>query len=527
MPLPSSPAAFIPGPAEMVPEPRPAVDYASVKKVHLIGIGGSAMGNFAGMLQAKGLEVRGSDAGVFDPMRTNLERWRIPFAEGYAAANLDWGPDLVVVGNVTRRDNPEAVAMREKGLPYCSFPEALGEWVLPDRIPTVIAGTHGKTTTTSLTAWLLEACGRSPGLLVGGVPLNLGTSFRLGDGQPFVIEGDEYDTAYYDKRPKLVHYRPHHGVLTSVEFDHADIYPDFAAVQRAFVLYASLFPADGLLVAWGEDERVTAVLDHCPGRVVRYGFAHPQLPCKDNSLPLDLEIYVDDVGPRGVAFHLVKGIAAPVHGRDPLPQFAPGETIGAFQCPMAGRHNALNAAAALTLALDLGCTVAQLQEALPQFRGIKKRQELRGEVAQIAVIDDYAHHPTAVKETVAAIAGQFPGRRIWALFEAESNTSRRKVFEEVYPTVFGGADQVVLCSPLHKETDKLSAEQVMDAALVCQRISERGTPARFIPAVADIVDTLARELSPGDVVLAMSGRDFQGLHGLLLDRLRQRFERSV
>jgi UDP-N-acetylmuramate: L-alanyl-gamma-D-glutamyl-meso-diaminopimelate ligase len=173
---------FLPGPAERVPEPRPPVDYAAVKKVHLIGIGGSAMGNFAGMLQAKGLEVRGSDAGVFDPMRSNLVRWNIPFAEGYDAKNLDWGPDLVVVGNVTRRDNPEAVAMRDRGLPYCSFPEALGEWILPGRVPTVIAGTHGKTTTTSLTAWLCESAGLSPGLLVGGVPLNFGTSFRLGDG---------------------------------------------------------------------------------------------------------------------------------------------------------------------------------------------------------------------------------------------------------------------------------------------------------------------------------------------------------
>ncbi len=520
--MPTTPA-FIPGPAEKLPEPRPPVDYAAVKKVHLIGIGGSAMGNFAGMLQAKGLEVRGSDAGVFDPMRSNLVRWNIPFTEGYAAENLDWGPDLVVVGNVTRRDNPEAVAMREKALPYCSFPEALGEWILPGRVPTVIAGTHGKTTTTSLTAWLLESSGKSPGLLVGGVPLNLGTSFRLGDGVPFVIEGDEYDTAYYDKRPKLVHYRPHHGVLTSVEFDHADIYPDFAAVQRAFALYASLFPQDGLLVAWGEDDRVTAVLDRCPGRVVRYGFAHPQLPCEDCSPPLDLEVYLDKIEPRGATFRLVKGIAAPLQHRDPLPQYAPGETIGEFLSPMPGRHNVLNAAAALCLALDLGCTVPQLQEALRTFRGIKKRQELRGVVNNIAIIDDYGHHPTAVKETVAAIAGQYPGHRLWALFEAESNTSRRKVFEDVYPKVFGGADQVILCSPLHKETDKLRADEIMDAALVCQRISQHGVPARFIPAVADIVDTLARELQPGDVVLAMSGRDFQGLHGQLLDRLRQRF----
>jgi UDP-N-acetylmuramate: L-alanyl-gamma-D-glutamyl-meso-diaminopimelate ligase len=504
---------FIPGPAERVPEARPPVDYAKVKKVHLIGIGGSAMGNFAGMLQARGMEVRGSDAGVFHPMRGQLERWGIPFWDGYDAKNLDWGPDLVVVGNVVKRDNVEAEAMRAKNLPYCSFPEGLGEWMLPGRIPVVVAGTHGKTTTTSMLAWLLEASGLSPGLLVGGVPLNLGTSFRLGEGKPFVIEGDEYDTAYYDKRPKFVHYRPHHGVLTSVEFDHADIYPDFAAVQRAFRLYASLFPADGLLVAWGEDERVTAVLDACKGRVARYGF--------EGGLPLDVAIDLHGLGPDGARFSLYR----PAGSQADLPWW-PSETaiLGPFLCPSPGRHNVLNATAALLLALDLGVTIAQAIAALAQFKSVRKRQELRGVVGGVSVIDDYAHHPTAVKETIAAIRGQYPGHRLWALFEAESNTSRRKVFETVYPDVFALADRVVLCSPLHKEGDKLKPDEIMDAGAVCQSIEAQGTSARFIPAVADIVDYVAGAAEPGDVVLAMSGRDFQGLHGALLERLKARFE---
>ncbi len=504
--------AFVPGPAERVPEPRPPVNYDAIRKVHLIGIGGSAMGNFAGMLQARGLQVRGSDAGVFDPMRKNLVDWGIPFAEGYRADNLDWGPDLVIVGNVARRDNPEAVRVVADALPYASFPEALGEWMLRGRIPVVISGTHGKTTTTSLTAWLLEATGMAPGLLVGGVPKNLGTSFRLGTGAPFVIEGDEYDTAYYDKRPKFVHYRPHHGVLTSVEFDHADIYPDFAAVQRAFALYASLFPADGLLVAWGEDERVTAVLGRCPGRVVRYGFA-------GGSAPLDVAVDEVTVSERGVQFTLRRGDAAPVNGRDPLPDYQAGSIIGRFDSPMAGRHNALNAAAALVLALDLGANADALQAALSQFEGVKKRQELRGIERGVSVIDDYAHHPTAVKETVAAIRGRYPGCKLWALFEAESNTSRRKVFEDVYPDAFTGADEVVLCAPLHKETDKLRADEVMNAERVCQSIADRGVAAHYVPQVDDIVELLATQARPGDVVLAMSGRDFQGLHGKLLARL--------
>ncbi len=508
---------FVPGPAERVPESRPAVDWSRVHKVHLIGIGGSAMGNFAGMLQARGMEVRGSDVTVFDPMRTQLTKWAIPFAQCWSAANLDWNPDLVVVGNVVRRDNVEAMAMRDRELPYCSFPEGLGELFLPGRIPVVIAGTHGKTTTTSLTAWLLESAGLAPGLLVGGVPLNLGTSFRLGEGQPFVIEGDEYDTAYYDKRPKFVHYKPHHGVLTSCEFDHADIYPDFEAVQRAFRLFASLFPQDGLLVAWGEDERVTAVLDACPGRVVRYGFV--------GEPTVDVAIELHGIEPRGASFTLHKVRGPYLHGRDPLPQFPAGQPIGHFESPMPGRHNVLNTAAALTIALDLGVTVKQAQTALEAFRGVKKRQELRGVVNDIAVIDDYAHHPTAVKETIAAIRGQYPGRRLWAIFEAESNTSRRKVFETVYPDAFAVADRVVLCQPLHKEGDKLSADEVMDAAAVCKAIEAKGKIARFIPTVAEIVEHVAQEAKPGDVILAMSGRDFQGLHKALLEKLAARFDR--
>jgi len=507
---------FVPGPAERTPEPRPAVDYSRVRKVHLIGIGGSAMGNFAGMLQARGLEVRGSDVTVFDPMRAQLLRWAIPFTEGWAAENLAWSPDLVVIGNVVRRDNVEAIAVRERGLAYCSFPEGLGEWLLQGRTPTVIAGTHGKTTTTSLTAWLLEHGGLQPGLLVGGVPLNLGTSFRLGEGAPFVIEGDEYDTAYYDKRPKFVHYRPHHGVLTSVEFDHADIYPDFAAVSRAFALFASLIPADGLLCAWGEDSRVTDVLGACKGRVIRYGYA-------GGALPLDVEIDLHGIEARGATFTLRRGHAVALGGGDPLPAHGPDGVIGTFFSPMAGRHNVLNATAALLTALDLGMALAKAQEALSGFLGVKKRQELRGVVGDVAVIDDYAHHPTAVKVTIAAIRGQYPGRRLWALFEAESNTSRRKVFETVYPDAFAEADRVVLCSPLHKEGDKLRADEIMDVAKVCAAIEAQGTPARYIPDVRDIVQLVADEAAPGDVILGMSGRDFQGLHKALLGRLGERF----
>ncbi len=491
--------SFVPGPAERVPEPRPPVDYAAVKRVHLMGIGGSAMGNFAGMLQARGLEVRGSDAGIFDPMRSNLESWGIPFVEGYQAANLDWKPDLVIVGNVIRRDNPEAEGMRAANLPYASFPEALGEWLLRERTPVVVTGTHGKTTTTSLTAWLLEATGRSPGLLVGGVPANLGKSFQAGEGDTFVIEGDEYDTAYYDKRPKFVHYRPHHTILTSVEFDHADIYPDFAAVSRAFRLLASLVHPEGQLCAWGGDARVTDVLDACRAKVVRYGLA-------GDADDLDAVATLHELGPDGAHFDLH------LHGA----------LVGRFHSPMAGEHNVRNATAALLTVLDLGVSVADAQAALKRFRGIKKRQEIRGVVDGVTVIDDYAHHPTAVQETIAAIRAAYPGSKLWALFEAESNTSRRKIFEQRYPPAFAQADEVIFCSPLRKSTDKLRDDEVLDVAAMVGAIAASGTPARYLPEVPDIVDIVTAEAAPGDVILGMSGRNFRGLHGDLLERLAAR-----
>lgn len=495
-------AQFIPGPAERVPEPRPPVDYGAVKRVHLMGIGGSAMGNFAGMLQARGLEVRGSDAGIFDPMRANLLGWNIPFEEGYRAENLAWKPDMVIVGNVIRRDNPEAVAMRAANLPYASFPEALGEWLLAERTPVVVCGTHGKTTTTSLLAWLLEGTGNHPGLLVGGVPANLGRSFQAGSGDCFVIEGDEYDTAYYDKRPKFVHYRPHHAILTSVEFDHADIYPDFDAVSRAFRLLGSLVAPTGQLCAWGEDSRVTDTLDACRAKVLRYGFV-------GSDFELDATADIVAIGSHGARFDLRIG--------DTL--------VGRFDSPMAGRHNVLNATAALLTVLDLGVSATAANEALRAFRGVKKRQEVRGEVGGILVLDDYAHHPTAVKETVAAIRGHYPGRKLWALFEAESNTSRRRVFHDPYLTAFSasGADEVIFCSPLRKEGDPLTAEQLLDVGKLCSDISERGVPARFIAEVPDIVAVVASEAQPGDVILAMSGRNFRGLHQDLLDALAVRF----
>lgn len=506
-----------PGPAEAIPEPRPPVDWARVRKVHLMGVGGSAMGAFAGMLKERGCEVRGSDAGVFSPMRERLGEWAIPFVEHYAAENLDWGPDLVIVGNVIRRTNPEVEAMRARGIAYAAFPEALGEWVLPGRASIVIVGTHGKTTTTSITAWLLQASGLEPGLLVGGVPFNLGRSFAsggsapfdwrspLGGGQrtfdggsPFVIEGDEYDTAYFDKRPKFVHYRPHHAILTSVEFDHADIYPDEAACERAFALFAGLMPPEGLLCAWGEDERVVRAASRTGARLWRYGLS----PAPNLDVVTTL--------------HALDGAGADFEIR------IQGTLLGRFRSPMSGRHNVLNATASLAICADLGVPAARLQRALTEFKGVRKRQDVRGEIGGVLVMDDYAHHPTAVRETIDAVRATYPGRRLLALFEAESNTSRRKAFQDVYPTVFDAADVVIFCKPLAKASDKLSADEQVDVPRIIDALRARGKDAYFIADVPEIVRFVAGSARPGDLVLGMSGRNFEGLHDALLAALAAR-----
>jgi UDP-N-acetylmuramate: L-alanyl-gamma-D-glutamyl-meso-diaminopimelate ligase len=513
--------SFTPGPAEAIPEPRAPVAYAHVRKVHLMGIGGSAMGAFAGMLKERGLEVRGSDENVYSPMRERLAEWGIPYVEGYRAENLDWGPDLVIVGNVIRRVNPEAEATRVRGLPHVSFPEALGEWILPGRLPVVIVGTHGKTTTTSLMAWVLTVAGHAPGLLVGGVPFNIGRSFASGGaapfawrspygpehlfeaGAPFVIEGDEYDTAYFDKRPKFVHYRPHHAILTSVEFDHADIYPDEAACERAFALLSSLVAPEGLLCAWGQDDRVLRAARHATSRVFTYGLG----PASG----LDVEARIESLDGAGACYEV----------------FIRGTSFGRIRTPMAGRHNVLNATAVIATAADMGVPYPRVAEAMESFQGVRKRQDVRGEEDGVLVIDDYAHHPTAVRETIDAIRARYPGRRLWAAFEAESNTSRRRAFQDLYPTVFDGADLVVFCKPLAKASDKLKPEEQIDVPAIITALHARGKQAWYLPEVPEIVRFMAETCVPGDVVLGMSGRHFEGLHDALLAALRARASRPT
>jgi UDP-N-acetylmuramate: L-alanyl-gamma-D-glutamyl-meso-diaminopimelate ligase len=476
-------------------EPTSVPPSDPVRHVHVLGVCGTGMGTFAGLLRERGYHVTGSDTGAYPPMSTALAGWGVQVKEGYAPENLTPAPDLVVVGNVIRRDNPEAVAVRTRGLRHTSFPEALASLFLGDRRPIVVVGTHGKTSTTSLLAWLLADGGAAPGFLVGGIPRNFPRSFAVGEPPWFVIEGDEYDTAYFDKGPKFLHYRPFHAVLTSVEFDHADIYRDLAHVTRAFERFVALLPPEGSLTVCGHDPRALDVARGARCAVRTYG-TEPGHDWRATEVTAHAD---------GTRFSL----------RTP-----DGRTVGPFESPLTGQHNLLNTTAALAVALGgAGLGPAQVAASLPRFEGVRKRQEVKGTAAGVTVVDDFAHHPTAVRETVAALRQRYPAARLWAVYHPESNTARRRLFQDDYARAFDAADCAVVARAFVKN-DRLRPEEKLDLPALVAALRARGREAWGDLDADAIVDLLVRETRPGDVVLAMSGRDFDGLHDKLLARLR-------
>jgi UDP-N-acetylmuramate: L-alanyl-gamma-D-glutamyl-meso-diaminopimelate ligase len=469
------------------------------RHVHFIAIAGTGMGALAGLLRAQGHTVTGSDTGVYPPMSTALAAWGIPVHEGFSPANLDPRPDTVVIGNVVRPDNPEARAAIDGGIPYLSFPDALREYAIRDRHSIVVTGTHGKTTTTSLLATVLIECGLDPSALVGGIAANLDGSFRDGAGPHFVVEGDEYDTAFFDKTPKFLHYAARTAILTSIEFDHADIYRDLDHVKSAFRELVAALPADGTLVADLDDPNVREVTGGAACRVVGYG----------------LEA-------REGAWRVVPG---PIEsGRQALRIQAPDGAVFDARLGAVGGHNAANALAAVACAASLGVDPARAAAALSAWRGVKRRQELRGEPRGIAVLDDFAHHPTAVRETVAAVRAAYPGRRLVAIFEPRTNTSRRAVFQDDYARAFDAADRVIVSivpdAPIYSATgdvtERFSAPQLADA------LRARGLDARALDGADAILEALLAESEPGDVLLVMSNGSFDGLCGRLVEGLEAR-----
>ena len=464
--------------------PRPDVPPpAEIDDVHLIGICGTGMGALAGLFQQAGKDVRGADDGVYPPMSTHLAERGIPVQEGYDPAHLDPAPDLTVVGNACTPAHPEAAYAREARLPQQSFPKALAHGFLTDaRRPLVVTGTHGKTTTTGLLVHLLRYAGQDPGFLVGGVMENGGQSYALGSGTPFVVEGDEYDSAYFDKRPKFMHYRPQSAVVSSVEFDHADIFADRTDYRNAFADFVGLLDADGLLALCGDDPVVRALANHTSATVRTFGFA-PQNDVRADELTTMAD---------GQVFTLR------MNGRSEEVRF-----------PLPGRHNVENALAAALLAHREGVSLSEIAAGLATFEGMKRRQEVRGRPNDVLVIDDFAHHPTAVAATVQAVRTAHPNRRLVALFEPRSNTSRRDLFQADYGAAFDDADHVFLKTPPVRHNDDPDA--MLDPGAVVQTIRDRGTPAETFDDVDAVLPALVDTLQPGDVVLLMSNGSFGGL----------------
>jgi UDP-N-acetylmuramate: L-alanyl-gamma-D-glutamyl-meso-diaminopimelate ligase len=457
-----------------------------------MGVCGTGMAALAGMLQEQGLIVQGSDENVYPPMSDFLAARGIQVKSPYSPANLDPSPDVVVVGNVIMAKNPEAVALMTKNLPYVSMPQVLGERFLSRADSIVVAGTHGKTTTSALTAWLLEAAGLDPSFLVGGIVRGFESNFRLGRGRPFVIEGDEYDTAFFDKGAKFNHYRPRLAMIGSIEFDHADIFATYLDVRRAFVGLVRLVPADGLLLVGGDDDTVIDAAKGARAEVKTYGLA-PGLDLR----AVDLEAQAG-----GTAFTLL----------------VRGTEAGHGFLPMWGSYNVVNALAAVGAAKWCGLDPASALPHLASFPGVKRRQEIVGVAHGVTVIDDFAHHPTAVSETVAGIKKYGPPGRLIAVFEPRSNTSIRRVFQDQYAKVFGPADQVIISRP--RNYKGLADGDRLDPDALAGDIAANGTPARCLDGADEIIDYLRDQVQTGDIVLIMSNGGFENIHHRLLDTLR-------
>jgi UDP-N-acetylmuramate: L-alanyl-gamma-D-glutamyl-meso-diaminopimelate ligase len=472
-----------------------AVKPDTVRRVHLMGVAGTGMGSFAGMLKAAGFAVSGSDENVYPPMSEMLKAWGIQVLTPYRPENLDSArPDLVIVGNVIRRVNPEATEARARRLAQMSFPAALGSFFLEGRHSVVAAGTHGKTTTSSLMGHVLAEAGLDPSFLVGGVTRNYAGNYRLGKGPHFVVEGDEYDTAYFDKGPKFLHYRPQTVILTSVELDHADIYRDLAHYEDSFAKLVALVPKDGLIAVAASYPNAVRLARAGTARVVTYA-ARGEADYAQRGLSFS---------PEGARFEVFEG----------------GERLGTAHLPMGGHHNVENALGVIAAARGLKLSFEAIARGLTSFQGVKRRQEVRGEPGGVLVVDDFAHHPTAVRETISAIRDRYPDRRLWAVFEPRSNTSRRNLHQSEYALAFDGAARASIKTP--EKHDKVPAGEELDIGKLVEALGRRGIPADAAPDADTLVQRVASEAQPGDLILAMSNGSFGGFVDKLLARLHGR-----
>lgn len=466
---------------------------ASLCRIHLIGICGTGMAAMAGMLQQQGFTVTGSDQNVYPPMSDFLAGLGIEVMSGYSAANLADPPDLVIVGNVVRITNPEAVELARLRLPYLSMPQALGHFFLEGKLSLVVAGTHGKTTTSSLLATTLHRIGATPGFMIGGLVEAFGRNSNVSDTPYFVVEGDEYDTAFFNKVSKFQHYRPHCAILTSVEFDHADIFADLAAIKASFAEFIGRIPPQGALIA------------HIGDPVVRELTAAARCPVISYGVDPQCEWQLADLQVKGLSSEFA------VYRR--------GQLQGRCRLPMPGLHNGLNALAVIALLSHLGFSFNAITEGLASFEGVKRRQQIRGVAGGVTVVDDFAHHPTAVRETLSALRLAWPGNRLVVVFEPRTNSSRRAVFQEDYAGVFGAADEVLIREPVPLDT--IPASEQFSSLRLAADLQGHGIAARAYPDTDAILAALVSTCASGDVVVILSNGGFDGIHERLLALLGQ------
>jgi UDP-N-acetylmuramate: L-alanyl-gamma-D-glutamyl-meso-diaminopimelate ligase len=473
---------------------------------HLIGIGGTAMASLAGMLQTRGCLVTGSDQNVYPPMSVQLEQLGIRFFQGYRAENLTATgapPDCVVIGNALSRGNPEVEAVLNMRLVYRSMAETVKEEFIRRRRSLVVTGTHGKTTTTSLAAWVMEQGGLNPTFLVGGVAQNFNASFRVTESPYFVIEGDEYDTAYFDKGAKFFHYLPELGIVGNIEFDHADIYSDLAAIKLAFRRFINLIPSQGRLIAGWDNLNVRDIVREMGG-----------------NLYTRLETFGTCDGAMWQAHSIeIEGARTRFQVR------REGKSWGEFVTPLVGEFNVRNCLAVIVAADAWGVERAAIADALASFQSVKRRLEVRGEAAGVTIIDDFAHHPTAVRETLKALREKYRGRRLIAVFEPRSFTSRVAVFQEDYVNALAQADYAIVAGVFNakrKAAHAIANFDLLDTAELCEQICERGTHAFNIASADEIISHLAPELRAGDVVAVMSNGGFDNIHEKLLTTLARK-----
>ena len=450
------------------------------------------MAPVAGMLKESGFRVTGSDVSVYPPASTLLSSLGIQWNEGFREENLKPAPDLVVIGNATSRGNTEIEYILDQKIPYCSMPQLIEDYFLPGHRPIVIAGTHGKTTTTAMASWIFHVAGRHPNFLIGGVAPNFGDrSYGLGGGEEFIIEGDEYDSAFFDKGPKFLHYHPEEIILTSLEYDHADIYPDLASIELQFRRLVNLAPRRGRIIAWGESPTVKAVVTKAFCPVETFG------------LTAECDWYAGDLVWQDSAteFRVVN------HGSE----------VARIRIPVAGQHNVLNALAAVALAYGRGVECETIEQALATFQSVRRRMEIKGEANEVLVVEDFAHHPTAIRLTLEAARTRWPRRRIWAAIEPRSNTMRRRVFQDALPDALAVPDRVLI-GPVNR-AQLLADEERLSPEAIADSLCSAGRSAKAFPSAAEIADYIAANANPGDVVMVMSNGSFDGLSTKVLEKL--------